>query len=295
MTHSTNNAAASVQPKSGLDTLLSKLPYMNRTPVVAVVRLEGVIGKGGVGRRGLTLDSVAPQLRQAFSLRGVAAVALEINSPGGSPVQSDLIATRIRALSEEKGVPVFAFCEDAAASGGYWLACAADEIHAMPGSIVGSIGVVSAGFGFVDAIGKLGIERRVHTAGTEKAILDPFQPEKKADLEILKRIQVDLHDQFKTWIEKRRTGKLTDARDLFTGAFWTGREAVGLGLVDGLGDCRSVMRARFGDKTRFRSFSKPKSRIQRLIGLGGDQKIGDLADAAMDRLEERIYWQKIGL
>lgn len=297
--------------KSGL---LSKLPFFGRRrPVVGVIRLSGVIGQGGIGKRGLTLETLAPAIERAFSLRNVAAVALEINSPGGSPVQSDLIATRIREWADEKDVPVIAFCEDAAASGGYWLACAADEIYAMPGSIVGSIGVVSAGFGFVDAIGKLGVERRVHTAGKEKAILDPFQPEKPADLKILKRIHTDLHDQFSSWVKQRRGDRLTADTDLFTGAFWTGREAVPLGLVDGIGNTRTVMRQRFGDKTRFYPTVRPKSRLQRLFGMSvpglsvpgisgpvvtesvADSLGGDLADAALSRLEEQSYWQRIGL
>lgn len=269
---------------------MKNIPFLNRGgPTVGVIRLAGVIGQAGVGRKGLTLDGLAPAIERAFSFRRLAAVALEINSPGGSPVQSDLIAGRIRDLADEKKVPVVAFCEDAAASGGYWLACAADEIFVMPGSIVGSIGVVSAGFGFVEAIEKLGVERRVHTAGTEKAILDPFRPEKDEDIAILKRIQADLHDQFKAWVKDRRGDRLDDDADLFTGAFWTGKEAVPFGLADGLGDRRRVMRERFGEKVRFRATVRPKSRLQKLFGMDA------LADAALDRLEERTLRQRLGL
>lgn len=267
----------------------AKLKAKWNAPVVAVIRLNGVIGQGGIGRKGLTLDGLSSAIDRAFAFRNLKAVALEVNSPGGSPVQSDLIAGRIRALAAEKNVPVIAFCEDVAASGGYWIACAADEIYAMPGSILGSIGVVSAGFGFVDAIDKLGVERRVHTAGKEKAILDPFQPEKPADIKILKRVQGDLHDQFKNWVSSRREGQLNTEKDLFTGAFWTGREAVELGLADGIGNRRDVLKDRFGEKTRFRPVVRPKSKLQRLFGMEA------LADAALDRMNEQVLRQRLGL
>lgn len=275
---------------------VARLPFIGgHRPLVGVIRLEGVIGHAGVGRRGMTLEGLAPAIERAFALRGLDAVALEINSPGGSPVQSDLIASRIRDLADEKKIPVTAFCEDAAASGGYWLACAADEIYAMPGSIVGSIGVVSAGFGFVDAIEKLGIERRVHTAGKEKAILDPFRPEKASDVKILKRIQADLHSQFTTWVSDRRGDRLPDRKDLFSGAFWTGQEAVALGLVDGLGPRRRVMRDRFGEKVRFRATVRPKSRLRRLFGMDSFFDPAEMGDAVLDRLEERTHWQRLGI
>jgi len=175
-----------------------------RRPVVSVVRLAGVIGMAGPLRSGLTLHHVAPVLERAFQISRLAAVALVINSPGGSPVQSALIARRIRALADEKKVPVLAFVEDVAASGGYWLACAADEIYADENSIVGSIGVISAGFGFQDLIARHGIERRVHTAGERKVLLDPFQPEDPGDLERLKAIQVEIHESFKEMVRSRR-------------------------------------------------------------------------------------------
>src|SRR3954447_1612989 len=172
-------------------------------PVVNVVRLHGAIGIGTPLRPALTLPAVAETLERAFSRKGIAAVALAINSPGGSAVQSSLIHDRIRALAEDNKVPVYSFCEDVAASGGYWLACAGDEIYADASSIVGSIGVVSAGFGFVEAIRKLGIERRVHTAGANKAILDPFRPERPEDVERLKSLQLDVHEEFKTLVRNR--------------------------------------------------------------------------------------------
>ncbi len=225
------------------------LGFWRRRTVVPAVRLAGVIGSLPLRSGGMTLAGLERALTAAFSIKRAPAVVLLLNSPGGSPVQSALIAGRIRQLAGEKGKPVLAFVEDVAASGGYWLACAADEIFAMPGSIVGSIGVVSAGFGFTEAIARLGIERRLHTAGTEKAILDPFRPEKPEDLLILREIQDDLHAQFKAAVRAGRSGRLRAPEDdLFNGRFWSGERALGLGLVDALGDARSVVRARFGER-----------------------------------------------
>src|SRR5215475_15361440 len=183
---------------------------LRRGPAVPVVRLSGVIAASGgvLGSRGLSIETVAPLLARAFSLRGAKAVALAINSPGGSPVQSALIGQRIRLLAREKNLPVIAFVEDVAASGGYWLACAADEIIVDPSSIVGSIGVISAGFGFQDLIARIGIERRLHTSGERKSMLDPFRPEKPEDVERLHRLQAEIHDGFKEWVRERRAGKL---------------------------------------------------------------------------------------
>lgn len=280
---------------------IDRLPFIGKKPpTVSVIRLAGVIGAGGgLGRRGMTLEALAPAIDRAFSFKRLAAVALEINSPGGSPVQSDLIAGRIRALADEKNVPVIAFCEDAAASGGYWLACAADDVFAMPGSIIGSIGVISAGFGFVDAIDKLGVERRVHTAGKSKSILDPFQPEKASDIKILKRIQEDLHRQFTDWVKGRRGEKLDEEQDLFTGAFWTGHESLGLGLIDGLGDCRQVIKDRFGEDVRFRPVVAQKSRLQKLLSGATAPMVNldgaALTDGVIAGLEERAHWSRLGL
>src|SRR6185312_3444771 len=221
--------------------------FRSGQPLVHVVRLHGAIGLGTPLRPALTLEAIAATLERAFARKGIAAVALEINSPGGSAVQSALIYARLRALADEHKVPIYVFCEDVAASGGYWLACAGDEIYADASSIVGSIGVVSAGFGFVEAIRKLGIERRVHTAGENKAILDPFRPERPEDVERLKSLQLDVHEEFKTLVRHRRAGRLDEANaDLFTGAFWSGRRAVELGLVDGLGNMHQILRERYG-------------------------------------------------
>ena len=213
--------------------MLSRLLFWRkRRAVVPVVRLSGVIAAGGGLRRGISLEAVEPQLKKAFSIKSAKAVALIINSPGGSPVQSALIGQRVRDLERKADVPVLAFCEDVAASGGYWLAASADEIYANGASIIGSIGVVSAGFGFDRAIERLGIDRRVYTAGERKAILDPFRPEAEEDVARLKSLQVEIHQQFIAHVVERRGGKLKGAHeDLFSGAFWSGETAVGLGPV----------------------------------------------------------------
>jgi signal peptide peptidase SppA len=241
--------------------------WRRRRPVVPVVRLSGVISSGGGLRRGISLEAVEPQLKKAFSIRNARAVALIINSPGGSPVQSSLIGQRIRDLARKANVPVLAFCEDVAASGGYWLAASADEIYANPASIIGSIGVVSAGFGFDRAIDRIGVDRRVYTAGDNKMILDPFQPESERDVERLKSLQQEIHRQFIDHIIDRRGGKLTgDHNDLFSGAFWTGQQAAELGLIDGIGECRRLVTDRFGETVDLIAI-QPKKRL--FGGVGG--------------------------
>jgi signal peptide peptidase SppA len=262
-------------------------------PLVHVVRLHGAIGIGTPLRPALTLQSLAETLDRAFAKKGIAAVALAINSPGGSAVQSSLIHDRIRALADQHKVRVYAFCEDVAASGGYWLACAGDEIHADASSIVGSIGVLAASFGFVEAMKKIGIERRVHTAGENKSILDPFQPEKPEDVERLKSIQLDVHDAFKTLVRYRRAGKLKgDEAELFSGAFWTGRRALDLGFIDGIGHLHDVMRKKLGPKTELKLISKPSGWGLRRLAFGSG---GDLAAGLIDAAETRALWARFGL
>jgi serine protease SohB len=262
-------------------------------PLVHVVRLHGTIGIGTPLKPALTLQSVADTLERAFAKKGIAAVALVLNSPGGSAVQSALIHDRIRALADEHKLPVYVFCEDVAASGGYWLACAGDEIHADASSIIGSIGVIAASFGFVDAMKKIGVERRVHTAGENKSILDPFQPEKPEDVERLKAIQLDIHDAFKTLVRYRRAGKLkSDEGELFSGAFWSGRKALDLGLIDGIGHLRDVMRKRLGPKTEFKLIAKPSGWGLRRLAFGGE---ADLASSLIDAAETRALWARFGL
>ena len=273
--------------------------------VIPVIRLSGVIGASGSPlRRGISFESVDPLLKKAFTMNRAKAVALVINSPGGSPVQSALIGARIRQLSDKHELPVLAFCEDVAASGGYWLAAAANEIYANSASIIGSIGVVSAGFGFPEAIAKLGIERRVYTSGKSKSMLDPFSVEKTEDVAHLKALQAEIHEQFIAYVESRRGGKLDSDRELlFSGAFWTGERALGLGLVDQVGDMYSVLRARFGEKLHLANIS-PKKRI--LSFNGAQSKLGDatllggslsqgLATALIDTAEERSHWARFGL
>ena len=279
--------------KEGLKNLLPG----SKTPKVAVLSLKGVIGGGGRTRQSLSDASVADQIEKAFSMSGLSAVALKINSPGGSPVQSALIADRIRRLAKEKDVPVLAFAEDVAASGGYMLALAADKIYAHEASIVGSIGVVSGGFGFKGLIEKLGVERRIHTAGTKKAMLDPFVEEKDEDVARLKEIQAEIHDYFIGFVKGRRGRRLKGEPDvIFSGDVFLGAEAVKLGLIDGLGDAKTVLKKRFGDKVKTRDFTEKKSLISALFGLRRGGMIGlSSPDAWIDAVEERSIWSRFGL
>lgn len=265
-------------------------------PLVPVVRLHGVIGGVPVGRRaaGMSMATLAPAIERAFHMPGAKAVALLVNSPGGAPVQSSLIARRIRLLAEEKKLPVLAFCEDVAASGGYWLALAGDEIFVDDSSLVGSIGVVYAGFGFADLIARLGIDRRVHTAGENKAILDPFRPEQPDDVARLKAVQGEIHANFIDHVRARRGDKLKgDETELFSGAFWGGRTAVALGLADAVGDLRGVLRQRFGDKVRLRLVNPPRRRSWLRLRAQLDPA-GMLLEVG-DTLAERALWSRYGL
>lgn len=268
---------------------------------IPVVRLQGTImSTGGQLRQHLSLASSAGVLEKAFAY-DAPAVAISVNSPGGSPVQSRLIYRRIRDLATEKKKTVLVFVEDVAASGGYMIALAGDEIIADPSSIVGSIGVVSASFGFQDLIKKIGVERRVYTAGQNKVTLDPFQPEKEEDVERLKAIQLEVHETFIDLVKERRSGKLSDDPDLFTGLFWTGKRGMELGLVDGLGDMRSVLKARYGKKTRLKLISAQRGFLARRLGfLGGRAGPGnEIAAAAAiglaEAAEERAMWSRFGL
>jgi signal peptide peptidase SppA len=268
--------------------------FRKSVPVVTHVVLSGAIGIGTPMRPPLTLKSVNAVLERAFRPKGLAAVAISVNSPGGSPVQSALIHSRIRELAEEKNLPVIVFCEDVAASGGYWLACAGDEIYADESSVVGSIGVISAGFGFVDAIAKLGVERRVHAAGDSKSMLDPFKPERPEDVAHLKSLQADVHQAFKDLVRKRRGRKLNGAEsELFSGAFWSGRQAMARGLVDGLGHMHQVLKQRFGEKVVVRNVSPHQGWGLKRLGFGA--QVPDFAASALDALETRALWSRFGL
>jgi signal peptide peptidase SppA len=269
--------------------------FRDPPPVVAVLRLAGVIGRVGPLRAGLQLAGLEKQIERAFSLSHLSAVALAINSPGGSAVQSAQICGRIRALAEENDVPVIAFAEDVAASGGYWLALAGDEIYADGASIVGSIGVLFQGFGLNDAIARLGIERRVHTAGARKGALDAFQPENAEDVAMLESVQEDIHEAFMDMVRARRGDRLKgEEEDLFSGAFWSGKRAVDLGLVDGLGDLRSVMRARFGDRVRFRAVDGDRRWWRARLGVKSADPLA-LGEGVIAAIEERLTWSRYGL
>lgn len=267
-------------------------------PVIPVIRLQGAIAAGGGQLRpNLSLAATAQVIDRAFAFKQAPAVALLINSPGGSAVQSRLIFRRIRDLSEEKKKPVIAFVEDVAASGGYMIACAADEIVADPSSIVGSIGVVYQSFGVQDLMGRIGVESRVHTAGRNKVMLSPFQPEKEQDVAHLKAMQEEIHRVFIDLVKSRRGTKLIDDPDLFTGLFWTGMKAKELGLVDAVGDMRSFLKSRFGEKASVRLISPPRGLFGRRVGLGGvsGRLAAEAADGALQALEERALWSRFGL
>ncbi|WP_142847330.1 S49 family peptidase [Telmatospirillum sp. J64-1] len=277
------------------DTLLARVGLGKSRPLVNVLRLAGPIGQVGAFRNGLTLASLAGLIEQAFRPKDLKAVALAINSPGGSPVQSALIHRRIRALAKEKGVPVFSFCEDVAASGGYWLACAGDEIYADESSILGSIGVISAGFGFHEAIGRIGVERRVYTQGTRKGLLDPFRPEDPDDVARIVALQADIFESFKDLVRTRRNGHLkAPEEELFTGDIWAGKRALELGLIDGLGDMRSVMRERFGDKVRLNLIGERKGWLRRRFGMTAPEP-AQIAAEMLSAVEERALWGRYGL
>ena len=283
--------------KNALGDLLAKLPierFRDPPPVVGVLRLDGVIGRSaGPGRQGLSLASHERAIAKLFERKNLKAVALVINSPGGSPVQSALIAQRIRDLAAEKELPLVSFCEDVAASGGYWLACAGDEIFADANSIVGSIGVISAGFGFPDLIERFGIERRVYATGQRKGMLDPFQDEKSEDVDRLHELHQDIFENFKTHVRDRRGDRLKAAEDtLFTGDIWTGNQALEVGLIDGLAEMRSEMRRRYGDKVKFQRAEVRRGLLSRIRG-GGMSAI-DPAEL-VSALDDWALWKRYGL
>ena len=283
-----------------LSRMLMRMTFRRPPPVVAVVRLAGVIGQSSTFGARINMETVGPLLQRAFRQPGLKAVALEINSPGGSAAQSALIHSRVRALASERDVPVMAFVEDVAASGGYWLATAADEIFVDDNSIVGSIGVVYSGFGFQEALAKLGVERRLYTAGEKKSLMDPFLAVNPADLNRLRRVQEGIHDNFKDLIRERRGARLADDPDLFSGEFWLGSKSVGLGLADGIGDMRSVLRERYGRKVVIRKIGRRRgwlaSRLRPGLLLAGDsEEAGSLAGDLIGAIEARLWWSRYGL
>ena len=274
------------------------LPFTGKAgPLVTVIELSGVIGVSGPGRKGLSHQKLQKVIEAAFKPSELDAVALAINSPGGSPVQSRLIYSTIRRLAKEKGVPVLAFIEDVGASGGYILAIAGDEIYADDSSVVGSIGVISGGFGFQEAIGRLGIERRVYTAGENKTMLDPFKPEDPADVARLREILEDLHTQFIDLVKSRRPGKIADDPEIFSGAVWTGLKAREKGLVDGTAQLDDFIRARFGKDVRIKRMSPEGGSLLKRLLSSNDAQAPSLidADALLDAAERKALWARFGL
>jgi len=268
---------------------------------IALLPLHGPIMSEKRGRQSINLENTEKLIAKAFSLPSLKAVALSINSPGGSPVQSALIMQRIRDLAVKKDVPVIAFTEDVAASGGYMIALAGDEIIAHPASLVGSIGVIYAGFGFQNAIKKMGVERRLHTAGKDKSFMDPFLPEKKSDLERLKLLQNNLHDYFVTLVKERRGKRLKGSKTkVFNGDVWTAEEAKKLGVIDGVGDMRSVLKDRFGENVRILRISPPRASLWSMLSVrrntveGSDINLFSAEDM-LGAIEARMMWNRWGL
>jgi signal peptide peptidase SppA len=271
--------------------IFKKIMCCDNSPIVASVNLQGVIGKDSKLSSGLNFENIAPLLKHAFEMKKVKAVALNVNSPGGSPVQSELIYNYIRELSEEKKIPVYTFAQDVAASGGYWLLLSGDEIYAHNSSIIGSIGVIFSSFGFVDLIKKLGVDRRVYTEGKNKAILDPFLPEENENIEILKDAQRDIFEGFKELVKSRRGAKLKNNEDnLFTGAFWSGKKSAELGLVDEICDMRKKMKEKFGDKVKIQQITAKKGLIKSFFS----EKSFSI-ESLLNKVEERISFNKFGL
>ncbi|MGO9173492.1 MAG: S49 family peptidase [Rhodomicrobium sp.] len=292
-------------PGFGIHSLWNTVnPFSSKGTLIPVLRLSGAIGAVTPLRQGLTIAACANAIERAFSFKNAPAVAIQINSPGGSPVQSRLIYERIRTLATEKSKKVFVFAEDVAASGGYMLACAADEIYADASSLVGSIGVVSAGFGFTGLIGKIGVERRVYTSGENKFQLDPFKPEVPDEVTRLKKIQEIVHQDFVALVKESRGQRIAAAGDsLFTGEFWSGRQALELGLIDGIMDIRTKMRALYGEDVRLKLIPAERGLLRRRTSVGVTVSGADygvsfaqgFADDLISALEERALWARFGL
>ncbi len=295
---STAKTSANTKRSSKIDQIMSILPFsFNTKPVVAVMRLEGIIGKAGSMKSGLTISSLNKLIEKMFKLEKLDAVCLCINSPGGSPVQSELISKRLTSLAKELDVPIYSFVEDVAASGGYWLACAGDKIFASKSSIIGSIGVISSGFGFHEAIEKLGIERRVIAEGKNKSVLDPFQPTKSSDIKLVKALQKTIYDHFTENVKERRKGKLTQNDDIiFNGEFWTGQKALDYGLIDGIDDLYSFINKRYGNEVKIEYIENKQSWFKRKLGMASAKDtVQEVTDAMLDRIEARIVAGKFDL
>tara|TARA_B100001250_G_scaffold288489_1_gene250248 strand:+ start:73 stop:885 length:813 start_codon:yes stop_codon:yes gene_type:complete len=266
--------------------------FLKKKKTVAHIKFNGVIGNVGKFKQGIDFAGQEEIIKKAFSLKKISAVAISINSPGGSPVQSHLIYKFIRDEAKRKKVKVIVFAEDVAASGGYLIACAGDEIYANSSSIIGSIGVISASFGFKDLIKKIGVERRVYTAGKNKSTLDPFLDEKKEDIERIKNIQLDLHKDFIKVVEESRGTKLNKNAgiELFSGEFWSGSKSKELGLIDGVGNANDVLKQKFGENVVIKKFEKSKGWLSKKLSVSNKGQLDELANI----LEERSIWQKYG-
>jgi signal peptide peptidase SppA len=267
--------------------------FFKKKIIIPHVRLSGVIGSVGRFRQGIDFSGQQEIIKKAFSFKKAKSVAVSINSPGGSPVQSHLIHDYIRQLAKKNKKKVIVFAEDVAASGGYLIACAGDEIYANSSSIVGSIGVISASFGFQDVIKKIGIQRRVYTAGKNKSTLDPFKEEKEEDIERIKKLQLELHSDFINVVKKSRGSKLqdTEKNNTFTGEFWSGSTSLKLGLIDGIGNAEQILKEKFGENVVIKKLEKPKGFIARKLSASLDNQIDNIVNA----IEERALWQKFGL
>ena len=267
--------------------------FFKKKKIIPHIRLSGVIGSAGRFKQGIDFSGQQEIIKKAFSFKKSKTIAISINSPGGSPVQSHLIHDYIRQLAKKNKKKVIVFAEDVAASGGYLIACAGDEIYANSSSIVGSIGVISASFGFQDAIKKIGVQRRVYTAGKNKSTLDPFKEEKEEDIERIKKLQLELHSDFIEVVKNSRGSKLKDPEknNTFTGEFWSGTASMKLGLIDGIGNAEQILREKFGEDIVIKKLEKQKSFIAKKLSSSIDNQIDNIASV----IEERALWQKFGL
>ncbi len=273
-----------------MKNIIKKLLKKDTEKNIAVIELKGMIATGS---RHLNLSGMLPILSKVEKMgKKLDGLVLIINSPGGSPVQSSLIASRIRFIADKFALPVYAFVEDVAASGGYWLACAADEIYGDKNSIIGSIGVISSGFGFVELIEKIGVERRVYTSGENKSQMDPFKPENQEDIKRIKDIQQEIHQAFIDWVTQRRGTKIVVEKNIFTGEFWTAAPAQNLGLIDGIAHAYPWLKEKFGDKVKLKTFEKPQPLIKKLLGKSQAE---DMPEAVIETLKAQKIWSHFGL
>lgn len=299
-TNATDSVIDSIQDSnSRIDQIISIIQskFFAKKSTVALINLHGVVGRVSSLKSGMCISVLNELIEKAFKLPKLKAIALSINSPGGSPVQSELIASRIIFLSKKHNIPVLSFVEDVAASGGYWLACAGSEIYASKSSIIGSIGVISSSFGFAEAINKLGIERRIYTQGSNKSILDPFTPAKKSDIDIIKKLQKQIHDHFISYVKSRRAGKLTQNDDiLFSGEFWSGDFANDFGLIDGIGNMYEILYDRFGEDITIECITPKQSWLKKKFNIQQNNNLSEeIAYHLVDAIDNKLYLKQYEL